>query len=51
MYKINPLTFEIELDDKGRAKLDEDFSQTLSDFKSWCALQEEKLQELFIKAK
>lgn len=51
MYKINPLNFEIELDSEGRAKLDEDFSQTLKDFKAWCALQEEILQELFIKAK
>ncbi len=51
VYKIDPITFEIELDSQGRAKLNEDFTQTLSEFKSWCALQEESLQNIFIKAK
>lgn len=51
VYKIDPETFEIELDEQGRAKLNEDFTQTLSEFKSWCAMQEESLQNIFIKAK
>ena len=36
IYKINPQTFEIEIDDKGRAKLDEDFTQSVIEFKEWC---------------
>lgn len=51
VYKIDPETFEIELDEQGRAKLNEDFTQTLSEFKFWCAMQEESLQNIFIKAK
>ncbi|WP_197548236.1 class I SAM-dependent DNA methyltransferase [Campylobacter cuniculorum] len=51
VYKINPQSFEIELDSQGRAKLNEDFTQTLNEFKSWCALQEETLQNIFIKEK
>ena len=31
--------------------LDEDFSQTIADFKAWCLSQEEALQNMFIKAK
>ncbi|RDU61311.1 class I SAM-dependent DNA methyltransferase [Helicobacter sp. MIT 14-3879] len=51
VYKINPENFEVEFDSLGRAKLDEDFSQTIRDFKSWCAMQEESLQKIFIQPK
>lgn len=50
-YKINYDNFEIEIDKDGRALLDEDFSETITDFKKWCLSQEKQLQDNFIKAK
>lgn len=51
VYKINYNSFEIEIDDNGRALLDEEFTQTVLDFKQWCKGQEKQLQDLFIKKK
>ena len=50
-YKINYENFEIEIDEDGRALLDEEFSSTVADFKKWCLSQEKQLQNIFIKAK
>lgn len=50
-YKINYTTFEIEIDKDGRALLDEDFTETVVDFKKWCLSQEKQLQDIFIKSK
>lgn len=50
-YKINYETFEIEIDEHGQVVKDEDFSQTIADFKKWCLSQEQSLQEIFIKEK
>ena len=50
-YKINYETFEIEIDKDGRALLDEEFSDTVAEFKIWCLGQEKQLQDIFIKAK
>jgi type I restriction enzyme M protein len=50
-YKINYENFEIEIDEEGRAVLDEDFSLTIKEFKKWCISQEKNLQDIFIKAK
>lgn len=50
-YKINYENFEIEIDKDGRALLDEEFSETIADFKKWCLSQEKQLQDIFIKAK
>lgn len=50
-YKIDYETFEIQIDDEGNPMLDEDFSQTIADFKTWCVSQEQALQDMFIKAK
>ena len=51
VYKIDYETFEIQIDNEGRPMLDEDFTQTIADFKLWCLSQEEALQDLFIKGK
>lgn len=51
VYKINPETFEVEIDENGKAKIDEDFTQTIADFKEWCKFQEQDLQDVFIKQK
>ncbi|MCX6159052.1 MAG: N-6 DNA methylase [Ignavibacteriae bacterium] len=50
-YKINYSNFEIEIDKDGRALLDEEFTETIIDFKQWCNRQEKTLQEIFVKAK
>lgn len=50
-YKINYETFEIEINEHGQAIKDEDFSQTITDFKEWCKGQEQSLQDIFIKEK
>ncbi|WP_459824517.1 HsdM family class I SAM-dependent methyltransferase [Campylobacter concisus] len=51
IYKIDYETFEIQIDDKGNPMLDEDFTETIADFKQWCVSQEQALQDLFIKVK
>ncbi|MEW6774503.1 MAG: N-6 DNA methylase [Bacteroidota bacterium] len=51
VYKINYETFEIEIDKDGRALLDEEFTETVADFKKWCLSQEKQLQDIFIKDK
>lgn len=50
-YKINYENFEIEIDKDGRALLDEEFTNTITDFKKWCLKQEKSLQDIFIKDK
>ncbi|GHT73333.1 hypothetical protein FACS189456_3650 [Bacteroidia bacterium] len=51
IYKIDYNNFEIEIDNEGRALLDEDFTETVADFKQWCLSQEKTLQNIFIKEK
>lgn len=51
MYKINETTFEVEQDAEGNPLLDEEFTQTIKDFKEWCLGQEKTLQDLFIREK
>ncbi len=51
IYKINYETFETEIDQDGNPVLDEDFAQTITDFRNWCVGQENTLQDLFIKVK
>ena len=48
VYKIDNETFNIEVDENGNPKLDEDFTDTIRDFKKWCLGQEEKLKDLFL---
>ena len=52
IYRINYNTFETEIDkNTGGNLLNEDFSETIQDFKEWCKGQEKSLQDLFIKKK
>jgi len=50
-YKINYETFDIEIDKEGRPVINEDFTNTILDFRQWCKSQEKTLQDLFIKDK
>lgn len=47
-YKINPATFEKEINTDGTAMLDEEFTETVKKFKVWCNTQEESLKKLFL---
>ena len=51
IFKINYKTFETEIDKEGRPVRDEDFTQTIKDFRNWCLGQEKTLQDLFIREK
>ena len=48
VYKINASTFNVEVDNEGNPLLDEDFTDTITEFKNWCLGQEEKLKDLFL---
>ena len=47
-YKINPITFEKEINSDGTAMLDEEFTDTVQNFKAWCNTQEDSLKKLFL---
>lgn len=47
-YKLNPISFEKEINDDGTAKLDEEFTETVSAFKQWCNRQEDTLKRCFL---
>lgn len=47
-YKINPITFEKEINSDGTPMLDEEFTETVAEFKQWCNLQEDTLKKLFL---
>lgn len=47
-YKINPVTFEKEINTDGTAMLDEEFTETVKKFKAWCNTQEDSLKKLFL---
>lgn len=51
LYKMNEETFEVEQDFEGKPILDEEFTETIVEFKKWCLSQEDKLQSLFIREK
>lgn len=46
-YKLNLETFEKEINADGTPKLDEEFTETVSEFKEWCNKQEDTLKKLF----
>ncbi len=47
-YKINLKTFEKELNPDGSPMLDEEFTDTVKEFKQWCNKQEDDLKKLFL---
>lgn len=47
-YKLNSKTFKKEINVDGTAKLDEDFTDTITSFKQWCNHQEDTLKKLFM---
>ena len=49
VYKIDMVTFEIATDHEGRPVLDEEFTDTVTDFRQWALAQEDTLQRLFLR--
>lgn len=49
IYRMDETTFEVKTDTEGQPVLDEDFTQTITDFRQWALGQEETLQRLFLK--
>lgn len=47
-YKINLKTFEKEINQDGSPMLDEEFTETVKEFKEWCNKQEDDLKKLFL---
>ncbi|MCL2065704.1 MAG: N-6 DNA methylase, partial [Candidatus Cloacimonetes bacterium] len=50
-YKIDYESLELLIDDEGRTVLNEDFTETIEQFKGWCYGQEKTLKNIFIKGK
>jgi type I restriction enzyme M protein len=48
-YRMDETSFEVMTDAEGQAILDEDFTQTIAEFRQWALGQEETLQRLFLK--
>jgi len=48
VYKIDPETFQIEINAQGESLLDEDFTPTIKEFREWCVSQEEYLKQVFL---
>lgn len=47
-YKVDPTTFDYVINENGERVLDEEFTQTIKEFKEWAKAQEESLQKAFI---
>ena len=50
-YKVNYSNFSIMIDEDGAPMLLEDFTETIQEFKDWCASQEQEVQYLFINSR
>ncbi len=51
IYKIDEESFEVVQDEEGRPVLDEEFTQTIKEFREWALTQEDTLKDLFLKEK
>lgn len=48
IWKINEITFQVEVDENGEPLLDEEFTDTICQFRNWALGQEETLKKLFL---
>jgi len=49
IYQIDETTFEISVNHHGEPVLDEEFTETLAEFRQWSLGQEKTLQDIFLK--
>lgn len=47
-YKIDENTFDVVIDEHGAPVLDEEFTETVKDFRNWAISQEDTLKKLFL---
>lgn len=47
-YLLDPVTFETVIGKNGESRVNEDFSDTVSEFREWCLFQEREVKKLFI---
>jgi len=48
IYQMDNERFEVKTNEEGKPLLDEEFTQTVEEFKDWCSGQEETLQNIFL---
>lgn len=48
VYEIDYETFRVKIDSDGAPRLDEEFTETVNDFREWCLSQEKTLRDKFI---
>lgn len=48
VYEIDYETFRVKIDSDGAPRLDEEFTETVNDFRKWCLSQEKTLRDKFI---
>lgn len=49
VYQIDETTFDIRVNESGEPVRDEEFTETLTEFRQWALAQEKTLQDLFLK--
>lgn len=49
LYKIDERDFSLQVDEEGNPVLDEEFTETLDEFRKWALAQEASLQRIFLK--
>ena len=48
IYKVDENNFKVKIDSEGNPLLDEDFTDTIKEFKEWIKSQEKKLKDIFL---
>ncbi len=48
IYRIDESTFDIAIDEKGQPIIDEDFTETIREFRQWAITQEDTLKKSFL---
>ena len=48
IYKVDENNFKVKIDVEGNPLLDEDFTDTIKEFKEWTKSQEKKLKDIFL---
>lgn len=49
IYQVDPTTFDVKVNELGEPVRDEEFSESLGDFRAWALQQEKALQDAFLK--
>lgn len=47
-YLLDEETFETVIDENGKSRVNEDFTETINQFREWCLFQETELKKIFL---